>query len=114
MHRVRWANDGEPELQCWTCHEFWPLTREFFQPARGLRVCVACRRDASNKRRAAARRRNLAVPAIRAAYDADRYRSRRGVLARFQRNVARTSVSDRVNTAPTIRGASQPNEGAAA
>lgn len=41
MTGVRWAND-DLEGRCGACHEWWPLTSEFWMPNSGVARCRAC------------------------------------------------------------------------
>lgn len=102
MHRVRWAKDDEPEIQCGVCYEFLPAVVEFWEPARGLNRCRECHRVAWRDHRAALMRAKRADPVFRAAenvgrrvvrsanveaertYQRDWYRRKRSVLARHQ------------------------------
>jgi hypothetical protein len=50
---VRFREDVGFEFRCPTCRTFWPLSREFWYPRRGMRRCLACIRaaDARGQRR---------------------------------------------------------------
>lgn len=84
MHRVRWAVDGEPEMQCAACFEYLPITPEFWTPGHGLQRCDGCVREKTRLRtRRAMRRRRADDRAVAQIYDADRYRRNDSVLARY-------------------------------
>lgn len=63
---VRWTPEGY-EFRCESCRArkrqcFWPLTDEFWSPARGMKRCLACQREDAAAR---ARARYRSEPAYR-------------------------------------------------
>lgn len=106
MHRVRWVEGQEPEMQCAGCYEYLPITVEFWLPAHGLRRCRVCWGEATRARVRASMARHRSDPARleaeqaarRAEYAANRAdrrtyhrewsRRRRSRLAMYEQGVA--------------------------
>lgn len=76
---VRWRDDTGWEYRCESCatahrQQFWPLTREFWDPSRGMQRCRACFAEAQAR---AARERYRSSEAYREAIKAKRREARR-------------------------------------